>query len=368
MKKKNILIYREKLLLPSEVFIKTHYISFDKLNPFFLTNQSGWDIKNLGFEYFSTKNFIIPKTNFRLFGVIAKNIQIKINELKPKLIHAHFGKNGAIVLPFAKKSSLPLFVTYHGGDATKLIHLKNSKFRIYNRRRNELIKYSKKFICVSEFIAKRLLEQGFPDEKIIVNYIGINPKGIDDNKTKSTKDKPFLFVGRLVEKKGISILIKTFDSLNKGGFPNLKLNIIGSGPLENQLKKQSNNPNISFLGWKTKLEIEKIMQNSSALIVPSHEASNGDSEGLPTVILEGINNQIPVIATYHGGAGEIIINHKSGFICLENDHNALAKSIIEFLETDNIEELIFSAKKLLMQNFNAEKQSYKLQNIFEKNI
>ena len=34
------------------------------------------------------------------------------------------------------------------------------------------------------------------------------------NKTKSTKDKPFLFVGRLVEKKGISILIKTFDSLN----------------------------------------------------------------------------------------------------------------------------------------------------------
>ena len=368
MKKNNILIYREKLLLPSEGFIKTHYISFDRLNPFFLTNQSGWDIKNLGYDYLSTRNYLIPKTNFRLFGSIAKNIQIKINELNPKLIHAHFGKNGAIVLPFAKKSLLPLFVTFHGGDATKLIHLKNSKYRIYNRRRNELIKYSKKFICVSEFIAKRLSEQGFPGEKIVVNYVGIKPKDIDVIKKRNTKDKPFLFVGRLVEKKGISILIKSFDSLNKGGFPNLKLNIIGSGPLENQLKKQSNNPNISFLGWKTKTEIEKIMENSSALIVPSHEARNGDSEGLPTVILEGINNQIPVIATYHGGAGEIINNHKNGFITLENDHNALAKSIIEFLETKNIEELIFAAKKNLMQNFNAEKQSYKLQNIFEKNI
>jgi len=368
MNKDNILVYREKLLLPSEGFIKTHYISFDKLNPFFLTNHSGWDITKLGFDFLSVKNSLLQKTNFRLFGKISKDLQFKIDNLNPKLIHAHFGKNGAIILPFAKKSSLPLFVTFHGGDATKFVHLKKSKFRIYNRRRHDLIKYSTKFICVSEFIAKKLLEQGFPNEKIIVNYIGINPKDNNFLKKENIKDKPLVFVGRLVEKKGINILIKSIDSLNKGGYPNLKINIIGSGPLENQLKKQTNNPNISFLGWKSKNEIENILENSSALIVPSHEASNGDSEGLPTVILEGINNEIPIITTYHGGAAEIIENHKTGFITFENDHIALAKSIIEFLKRENIEDLVMNAKKKLNQNFNAKKQSYKLQNIFQENI
>jgi len=368
MNKDNILVYREKLLLPSEGFIKTHYISFDKLNPFFLTNQSGWDITKLGFDFLSIKNSLLQKTNFRLFGKISKDLQFKIYNLNPKLIHAHFGKNGAIILPFAKKSSLPLFVTFHGGDATKFVHLKKSQFRIYNRRRHDLIKYSTKFICVSEFIAKKLLDQGFPDEKIIVNYIGINPKDNNFLKKENIKDKPLVFVGRLVEKKGINILIKSIDSLNKGGYPNLKINIIGSGPLENQLKKQTNNPNISFLGWKSKNEIENILENSSALIVPSHEASNGDSEGLPTVILEGINNEIPIITTYHGGAAEIIENHKTGFITFENDHIALAKSIIEFLRRENIEDSVINAKKKLNQNFNAKKQSYKLQNIFQENI
>ena len=108
MKKDNILVYREKLLLPSEGFIKTHYINFDKLNPFFLTNQSGWDIHKLGFDFLSTKNSLLQKTNFFLFGKISKDLQIKIDYLKPKLIHAHFGKNCAIVLPFAKKSLLVL--------------------------------------------------------------------------------------------------------------------------------------------------------------------------------------------------------------------------------------------------------------------
>lgn len=368
MNKDNILVYREKLLLPSEGFIKTHYISFDKLNPFFLTNQSGWDITKLGFDFLSIKNSLLQKTNFRLFGKISKDLQFKIDNLNPKLIHAHFGKNGAIILPFAKKLSLPLFVTFHGGDATKFVHLKKTKFRIYNRRRHDLIKYSTKFICVSEFIAKKLLDQGFPDEKIIVNYIGINPKDNNFLKKENLKDKPLVFVGRLVEKKGINILIKSIDSLNKGGYPNLKINIIGSGPLENQLKKQTNNPNISFLGWKSKNEIENILENSSALIVPSHEASNGDSEGLPTVILEGINNEIPIITTHHGGAAEIIENHKTGFITFENDHIALAKSIIEFLKRENIEDLVINAKKKLKQNFNAKKQSYKLQDIFQENI
>ena len=175
-------------------------------------------------------------------------------------------------------------------------------------------------------------------------------------------------MGRLVEKKGVNILIKSIDSLNKGGYPNLKINIIGSGPLENQLKKQTNNPNISFLGWKSKKEIENILENSSALIVPSREASNGDSEGLPTVILEGINNEIPIITTYHGGAAEIIENHITGFITFENDHIALSKAIIDFLKRENIEDIVINAKKKLNQNFNAKKQSYKLQNIFQENI
>ena len=148
MNKHNIIIYRQKLLLFSEGFIPTSYIGFNELDPHFITNISGWNIDTLNYQNFSISNNFISNVLFKLNGYVERSTSKKILKLKPKLIHAHFGKNGSLILPYAKKHNLPLFVTFHGGDATKFKHIKKSFLRIYNRRKKNLIEYTSKFICV----------------------------------------------------------------------------------------------------------------------------------------------------------------------------------------------------------------------------
>lgn len=368
MNKNNIIIYRQKLLLPSEGFIPASYIGFNKLDPHFITNYLGWNADILNYKNFSISNNFISNILFKCNGYIKNNLSEKILKLNPRLIHAHFGKNGSLILPYAKKHKLPLFVTFHGGDATKFKHLKESYLKIYNRRKKNLIEYTSKFICVSSFIADALSNQNFPDEKIIVNYNGIEISSNNDIEPIINKELPLLFIGRLVEKKGVKTLLKSLNFLNQNGYKNIKLNIIGDGIEMNKLKDIAQNKNINFLGWKNKDEIKKIMAVSSALVVPSQKANNGDCEGLPTTLLEGIEFGLPIIATNHAGIKEIIEDNVSGFLCEENNPIALAECIKKFINANNLKEVVIESKKRLYRNFDALKQSEKLEEIFIKNI
>jgi len=363
MIKDNIIIYRQKLLLPSEGFIPSNYIGFNKLKPNFIANYLGWNIDSLKYQSFLIGNNLKSNILFKFNGYIEDSLSDKILKLKPKLIHAHFGKNGALILPFAKKNNLPLFVTFHGGDATKFNHLKKSYLKIYNRRKKNLIDYASKFICVSKYIADALSNQNFPDEKIVVNYNGIkiNSNNLIPN---INKELPLLFVGRLVEKKGVETLIRSINFLNQNEYKSIKLNIVGDGIEINKLKNLAKNKNINFLGWKKKDEIRKIMANSSALVVPSQKAKNGDCEGLPTTLLEGIEFGLPIIATKHSGINEIIEDNVSGFLCEENNPIALADCIKKFINSKNLKEMVIESQKRLNMNFDALKQSKKLEEVF----
>ena len=93
-------------------------------------------------------------------------------------------------------------------------------------------------------------------------------------------------------------------------------------------------------------------------------AKNGDSEGLPTVLLEGVNEEIPIIATNHAGIPELIKDSISGFICEEANYLSLAKKIKEFFAHQNLLSLTQIAKKKLIKDFDAHQQSQKLQNLF----
>jgi glycosyltransferase involved in cell wall biosynthesis len=148
--------------------------------------------------------------------------------------------------------------------------------------------------------------------KLEVNKLGINEDKIkvftywiDLNKFKNIKDAQkklgwsgfsVLFVGRLVEEKGIKVLINSAKSWNK----NINLVIIGAGPLEDYCEKAAkNNENIKFLG-KVGNELMPIYYSSvDIVIVPSiHE------EGFGRVILESLACGTPVIAANRGGIKE----------------------------------------------------------------
>lgn len=354
------LVFRDKLMLPSEGFIKSHYISFDRLAPVYIANKFGWRSDELVGKQIPTARTPFGTALFKQTGF---SLAIKaLKALNPTVLHAHFGRGGALALPIAKQLEIPLYVTFHGGDATKFTHERERLIpTLYQRRLADVQAYANGFLCVSNFVARRLAAQGFPRHKLITHYIGINLSAIQPP---APRDGRLLFIGRLVGKKGVNVMLAALRMLHQSGqVTGIKgLDIAGTGPDEAVLREMAADiPNISFLGWQNPTQLALRMRSCDAVVVPSREASNGDCEGLPTVILEALRAGCPVIATNHAGIPEIITDNVSGILADENDSESLANALIRFASISDAGIMVAKAQRLLRAEFDAAKQSAKLQ-------
>lgn len=116
----------------------------------------------------------------------------------------------------------------------------------------------------------------------------------------------FLYVGRLIEVKNLSLLISVFNEL-----PQLTLTIIGEGPLKKELK-QFAKENIHFLGSINNSELSRYYVENDVFVLPS----NSEPWGL--VVEEALNNGTPVIVSSHVGCSESIVEPYSSGIVFEN--------------------------------------------------
>ena len=129
------------------------------------------------------------------------------------------------------------------------------------------------------------------------------------------------FVGRLVPKKGLDILIRAMQYLKVSGIE-FSLEIVGSGPLEDELKNLANQQQVvEFIHWhgvQPPENVRAILRRSSCLCAPSVTAPNGDRDGIPNTILEAMAIGLPVIATQAGGIAEALSNDKGWIIGLQS--------------------------------------------------
>ena len=361
----NILVFRDKLLLPSEGFIKTHYTAFDAANLVYLASQFGWRAAELDGQTMATASGAWQRILFKQTGRTPRLADLR--RLAPRSVHAHFGRGGALALPVAKALGVPLYVTFHGGDATKETHRRRRLIpTIYQRRLAQLQAYASGFLCVSQFVAERLAAQGFPKSKLITHYIGIDLAQMTPPYQRNGR---LLFIGRLVDKKGVDILLaamRRLQNAQNGKMPDGKvpgLDIAGAGPLEDALRAQAVDlPSVKFLGWQMPQQLASIMRKAQAVIVPSRIAADGDCEGLPTVVLESIRAGLPVVATNHAGIPEIVRDQETGFLVPENDPDALAAALLAVMQQgDHIQQMVVNAQARLQKDFNATIQSEKLQ-------
>jgi glycosyltransferase involved in cell wall biosynthesis len=176
----------------------------------------------------------------------------------------------------------------------------------------------------------------------------------------------FAYVGRLARGKGIETLIKAwaiaFDE-EPAIMKNFKLLIIGSGDLENDLKKIStDSASIEFVGARWGEELLGLIRSSRALIVPSEW-----QEVSGIVNLEAGALGKPVIASRIAGIKEIIREKESGFLFSPRNIVELAEKILQLAEDP---ELAASMGKIgsevVSQDFNDEKHYSKIVKIYNK--
>jgi glycosyltransferase involved in cell wall biosynthesis len=286
------------------------------------------------------------------------------------LIHAHFAPDGLMALPIAEYLDIPLIVTFQGyGVTTKDEHARKSFYRQrkYIKNRNKVFSKVNKFIAVSNYIKKKAVEQGCNESKIEVIYTGIDTDLFKPSRI-GGRDRIVLFVGRIVEKKGLKYLIRAMESVEINLEKSIKLLVIGDGKRREELEREASKrlENVEFIGFQTQKVVRKWMNRAMMLAVPSVEAESGDSEGLPNVVFEGQAMGLPVIGSNHAGIPEAISHGETGFIFREKEWKEMEKYITLVAKNESMRKDIGKkARSMMIKKFNIKKQSKKIENIYD---
>jgi glycosyltransferase involved in cell wall biosynthesis len=325
-----LLVYRDRIVPRSEAhFLRRQYVGFRHLAPIWIGCRTDAGLADLGVEAIMLGRRgaagALDRLAFKQFGRIPPAPDLAA--LQPRLIHAHFGRGGALALPIARALGLPLVVTFHGGDATKDGPYRSRLFpTIFQRRCAALQREAALIVCVSEHIRAELLARNFPAAKLKVIRYGVEPEA--DGEMQQLADRPYLlFVGRFVEKKGVAHLLEAMRALESESAA-VDLILIGDGPIAEALKRQASGlKHARFLGWLPNDEVRRFMRGALALCVPSVAARSGDAEGLPNVVLEAMACAAPVIGSQAGGIAEAVEHGRTGFVVPQADPQAIAEPV-----------------------------------------
>jgi colanic acid/amylovoran biosynthesis glycosyltransferase len=362
-----ILVYRDRIVPRSEAhFLRRLYIGFERLNPVWIGRHRGDGLGDLGVEPLLLGRAGVvgafDRGVFKHLGTLPPAPDLRA--LSPRLVHAHFGRGGALALPIARILGLPLVVHYHGGDATKDKHYRRGLIpTIYQKRLANLQREASLIICVSDFIRDRLLARGFPPEKLFVHRYGVEMEDAKEPpEPVATKEPYLLFAGRFVEKKGIGFLIEAMRRLEAEG-KNVRLELVGDGDIAGDLKRQAAGlQKVSFLGWLPNRELRQRMRGALAVCVPSVEAASGDAEGLPNVVLEAMASGAPVVATHHAGIGEAVEDGRTGLLVPSGDVDALTTALQRLIDAPAAARAMGrEARRAACEKFDAMTQSRRLE-------
>lgn len=138
-----------------------------------------------------------------------------------------------------------------------------------------------------------------------------------------------LYVGRLIERKGIPYLIEAFALLRKD--VDAQLLLVGKGVLHDELAQQIDQSglqdSVKLLSDIGNEALAELYLSSTVFVLPAIVDSKGDTEGLGVVLIEAMTFGLPVVASNVGGIPDVVINERTGLLVPEKDPRALAEAL-----------------------------------------
>jgi colanic acid/amylovoran biosynthesis glycosyltransferase len=242
------------------------------------------------------------------------------------VIYCHFGHvaERARELRDGGVFSGKLVAVFHAWDITVIFQNEPDDFY------DDLFAEADLLLPISHLWKKKLERLGASPDKVKVHRMGIDVEQFAFRERTLEDGEPvrIVSVARLVEKKGIEYAIRALGAV-KSGRPEAKFeyHIAGDGPLRKSLEKLARKwkvaDHIHFHGWMDQAEVVGLLEDAHVLLVPSVTAENGDMEGLPVVLMEGMARGLPVVATRHSGIPEIVEDGVSGLLVDERDVDML---------------------------------------------
>ena len=306
---------------------------------------------------------------FFLLGQLLAIIRLVRNE-HFDLIHAHWlipqGFIAALSLLITGKR-VPLLCTSHGGDLFAL------KGKGLQRLKRWVMDKSAALTVVSTAMKKTVVDMGIVPDKVEVIPMGVDLKGLftpDPGVQRKTEE--LLFVGRLVEVKGLQILL---DAMPKvlAKHPGIRLVVAGAGPLESELRASAAKLNmmdhVDFLGMVPQLKLPSLYQQATMAAFPFVVTKSGVQEGFGLVVVEAMGCCCPVIAGDLPAIQDTVVHEENGLIFPSGNAQVLADSILKLLDDPEFRaRLAGEGRKSVVQNFDWEIIAGKYSHIYQELI
>ncbi len=168
----------------------------------------------------------------------------------------------------------------------------------------------------------------------------------------------FLFVGHLVKRKGLDLLLKACAILNSQGYSDYTLLIAGDGEQREELEAFSRNHHLQdCIQWLGRLDYDQLgayFQKADVFVLPTLE----DTWGM--VILEAMLFGKPVLCSKWAGAAEMIVDGKNGYVFDPHQPEKLAELMHWFMNNLNAISLMGETSKQIIGNYTPDSVSKSL--------
>lgn len=278
-----------------------------------------------------------------------KDIETIIKKNKPDVAHIHnvFPLISPSIYRVLKKNKIPIVQTFHNFrffSISGLLYCKPGKapsakssllasvlrkeyknsfiystwyagILIFNKR--IFLDYIDKYIALNSFNRRLFVEAGIPEEKLLVVP---NPASASENLVTDSPEEYLLYAGRFSEEKGIFTFLRALQKV-----PGLKVKIIGSGQLEQQVvnfisEKKLNH--VEFLGEQDKPNFDKYLANALVTVFPSECYENCSLTVVNSIFLGA-----PVLAAKVGGITDFVIENKTGWLFEAGNADAIVEKL-----------------------------------------
>jgi glycosyltransferase involved in cell wall biosynthesis len=306
---------------------------------------------------------------FFLFGQLLALVRLLRHE-NFDLIHAHWlipqGLISVLGIILSRRR-IPLICTSHGGDLFAL------KGKGIQRLKRWVMDRSQELTVVSQAMKSNVINMGIAPDKVQVISMGVDLKNLfTSNPMVKRSSHELLFVGRLVEVKGLPMLLNAIPKLlaNK---PDIHLSIAGAGPLEEGLRGLASQLNISdkvdFLGMVPQRQLPILYQRATLAIFPFIMTKSGIQEGFGLVVVEAMGCECPVIAGDLPAIHDSITHEESGLLVPSGNSEELADTILRTLDDSDLRfRLARNGRKRVLEKFDWEVIAEKYKKLYDKLI
>lgn len=253
---------------------------------------------------------------------------------RPSVINAHWlvpqGLTSALV---ARVFRVPLVLHVHAADVYFL-----RRFKVGGGVARFVVRSSRAVLADGSHVRDALEELLGFESGARLRPMGVwqsvfsEPQDLVD--TGDVPDRFVVFVGRLVEKKGVEYLIRSMSQVREA-VPDVELVIIGHGPLLGDLMNLAQDQGVAeavhFVGSQGHDEVAGMLRQAEVACVPSIIDSKGETDGMPTVVLEAMAAGVRVVGSAVNGIPDVLSDAENGWLVQPADEQSLAKGIIAAL-------------------------------------